>query len=264
MKQQLTGRPIRLLICGLLALFSGNRTLHAEAPREALAAFDKYAAKVEDQLNRRHASAGAFLAPANLARVRAGQVVIEKISPDSDPPRAMLHHWRGTAFAPGAQPADFERLMRNFAAYPAVYAPQVLHATVVSHDGDHFTTTMRLRQKHVLTVVMDVTYNMTFGRLDARHGYTSARSTRIDEIDAPGTRKERSLSANEEHGFMWTLNTYWTCEERDGGLYLQIESISLSRSIPTGLGWAIGPFVESVPRESLEFTLRKTCDALRK
>ena len=51
---------------------------------------------------------------------------------------------------------------------------------------------------------------------------------------------------------------------RDGGLYMQIESISLTRSIPNGFGWVIKPFVESVPRESLEFTLRSTTDALRK
>jgi hypothetical protein len=60
------------------------------------------------------------------------------------------------------------------------------------------------------------------------------------------------------------LNTYWSSEERDGGLYMQIESVSLTRSIPAGFAWAIGPFVESVPRESLEFTLRSTASALRK
>ena len=37
----------------------------------------------------------------------------------------------------------------------------------------------------------------------------------------------------------------------------------LSRSIPRGLGWVVGPFVQSVPRESLEFTLRTTCAALK-
>ena len=42
------------------------------------------------------------------------------------------------------------------------------------------------------------------------------------------------------HGFMWRLNTYWTWEERDSGLYMQIESVSLSRSIPSGLGWMVG------------------------
>jgi hypothetical protein len=72
------------------------------------------------------------------------------------------------------------------------------------------------------------------------------------------------LGPGEEHGFLWRMNTYWSYEERDGGLYIQIESVSLSRSIPIGLGWAIGPFIESVPRDSLEFTLRATSDALRK
>ena len=70
------------------------------------------------------------------------------------------------------------------------------------------------------------------------------------------------MNAAEEHGFLWRQNTYWSYEERDGGLYLQIESVSLSRSIPTGLGWALRPYVESVPRESLEFTLRSACEAI--
>ena len=123
---------------------------------------------------------------------------------------------------------------------------------------------MRVRQKHVITVVMDTSYDITFGRLDARHGYSVSRSTRISEIDSPGTGRERVLSSEEEHGFLWRLNTYWSYEERDGGLYMQVESVSLTRSIPTGLGWAVRPYVESVPRESLEFTLRAVCDGLKK
>jgi hypothetical protein len=123
---------------------------------------------------------------------------------------------------------------------------------------------MRVRQKHVLTVVMDTTYDVTFGRLDAQRGYSTSRSTQIAEIDSPGTAHERSLGPGEEHGFLWRMNTYWSYEERDGGLYIQIESVTLSRSIPTGLGWAIGPFIESVPRDSLEFTLRATSNALRR
>ena len=110
---------------------------------------------------------------------------------------------------------------------------------------------------------MDTAYDVTFGRLDERHGYSISRSTRISEIDAAGTGAERELSASESHGFLWRLNTYWSYEERDGGLYMQIETVSLTRSIPRGLGWVVQPFVESVPRESLEFTLRSTCNGLR-
>ncbi|HEX5234725.1 MAG TPA: hypothetical protein VFW25_05275 [Silvibacterium sp.] len=177
---------------------------------------------------------------------------------------AMLHHWRGTAFAPGGTAVDFERLMKDFDAYPRTFSPQVLQARALAQTGDRYQLFMRVRQRHVITVVMDSTYDVTFGRLDAQHGYSLSRSTRIGEIDSPGTRKERALNPSEEHGFLWRMNTYWSYEERDGGLYIQVESISLTRSIPRGLGWAIGPYVESVPRESLEFTLRSVRDALGK
>ena len=157
--------------------------------------------------------------------------------------------------------------MKNFGAYPQHFAPQIVQAKILSpYSGmipDRFTASMRVRQKHVITVVMDTTYDVSFGRLDATHGYSISRSTRIDEISSPGTSKEKALSPGEEHGFLWRLNTYWSYEERDGGLYMQVESISLTRSIPAGLGWLVRPYVESVPRESLEFTLRATAQALK-
>jgi hypothetical protein len=113
-------------------------------------------------------------------------------------------------------------------------------------------TKLRVRQRNIITVVMDMTYNVTFGQLDARHRYSTSKSTRISEIDSAGT----------EHGFLWRLNTWWTCEERDGGLYLQIEAVSLTRSIPRGVGWLIQPWVVRIPGESLEFTLRCALKAL--
>jgi hypothetical protein len=154
--------------------------------------------------------------------------------------------------------------MKDFNAYPQHFSPQVLEARILTQQGDRLLAVMRVRQKHVLTVVLDTAYDIVFGRRDARHGYSISRSTRISEIESPGTAAERALTASAEHGFLWRMNTYWSYEERDGGLYMQIESVSLTRSIPTGLGWAVRPFVESVPRESLEFTLRAACNALRK
>jgi hypothetical protein len=171
----------------------------------------------------------------------------------------MVHDWRGTAFAPGATAGDFEKLMRDFEAYPKNFAPEVLEAKTVAVEGDRMQAWMRVRQRHVITVVMDSRYDIAYGRLDARHGYSVSRSTEMEEM-AGG----RPLSAEQEHGFLWRLNTYWSYEERDGGLYLQVEAVSLTRAVPRGLGWVIGPYVESVPRESLEFTLRSAVKALRK
>ena len=263
-------------VCGLLLFLDTPLLLIGEPTASAISAFSSYNKAVESRLLQQHRSPNAFLAPATSdpksteTRLRQGELITEQIkerlapSTDTNLSGAMLHHWRGTAFAPGAKAADFERLMRDFNDYPQHFYPQVLQAKVLTQEGVRMHAWMRVRQRHVITVVLDTSYDITFGQLDGRHGYSISQSERITEIDAAGTAAERPLNDNEEHGFLWRLNTYWSYEERDGGLYLQIETVSLSRSIPSGLGWAIRPYVESIPRESLEFTLRSACNALRR
>jgi hypothetical protein len=56
---------------------------------------------------------------------------------------------------------------------------------------------------------------------------------------------------------MYRLNTYWRFLERDGGTYIQCESLTLSRDVPFALGWIIRPFVSQLPKESLTFTLER-------
>lgn len=260
-------------LCALLflgALTGGPRSPAEEPTAAATAAFNAYTAALEARLVRQHQTPTGFLASAALGagvktRLRSGEIILERLTPagGTELPGALLHHWRGTAFVPGATAADFERLMHDYSSYPQRFAPQVLAARVLQCRGSHVQMMMRVRQQHVLTVVMDTSYDILWGHLDARHGYSFSHSTRIAEIAAPGTRAEHALSPGEEHGFLWRLNTFWSYEERDGGLYMQIETVSLTRSIPTGLGWVVGPFVENVPRDSLDFTLRSVCKALR-
>jgi hypothetical protein len=257
----------RIIAVAAFWLFLAASILAAEGPTPAaVAGFRDYVGQVETRLAGEHKSTEDFLAPVDRARVKNGEVVLEHLTPENNKelPGALMQDWRGTAFVPAAKGEDFERVMRNFVAFPRIYSPEVLRASVRTMGANHYLVTMRVRQQHVLTVVMDMTYDTTFGRLDAQHGYSLSRSTQITEIDAAGTSRERALSAREQHGYLWRLNNYWSYEERDGGLYIQVESVSLSRSAPEGLGWMIGPFLRSVPRESLEFTLRATRDALKK
>jgi hypothetical protein len=256
-----------------LFLLAAPRCAAADPSPAAVTGFNTYIAQLESRLARQHNSEDGFLAPFDAARVRGGEVIVERLTPASGATfsGALLYHWRGTAFAPGATAGDLERLLRDYSRYPQVYAPQVMKARVMAQDGNHFQTVLRVSQKHVITAVLDTTYDVQFYSAAAaddaslgRRGYSISHSTRVDEIESPGTANEKALDANHEHGFLWRLNTYWSWEERDGGLYMQIETVSLTRSIPTGLGWAIGPFINSIPRESLDFTLRATANALRK
>ncbi len=255
------------MICGLLIYAAAPCRVQAEPTAAAVTAFNSYVRAVESRLAQQHQSRSAFLAPVapvqqSDTRLRRGEIIIEQRTPSGGLvlPGALLHHWRATAFVLAATAADFARLLQDFDAYPADFSPQVLQARVLKHDGDHLQACLRVQQHHVITVVMDTTYDVTFGQLDAEHGYSISRSTRISELDSNG----HAVDARQDHGFLWRQNTYWSYEERDGGLYIQVESVSLTRSIPAGLGWVVGPFIESVPRESLEFTLRSACTALRK
>jgi hypothetical protein len=271
MKRRFSRERVVSVAGWLMLVAAGCRHSVAEAPAAAVSSFNIYIAALESRLDRQHGSVQEFLADADArpetdAKLRRGELVIEELTPPGgkELPGTLLHHWRGTAFTPGATAADFERLMRDFSDYPQHFAPQVMRASVTAEQGGRVQAVMRVRQKHVITVVMDTAYDVSFGRLDAQHRYSISRSTRIAEIEAPETATERVMTAKEEHGFLWRLNTYWSCEERDGGLYMQVESVTLTRAIPAGLGRAVRPFVESVPRDSLEFTLRSTRAALRK
>jgi hypothetical protein len=262
-----TLRRLPRAFCLIFYLLASLHCFGEPTPKAA-SAFNSYVSAVESRLGLQHLSRSAFLAPVSSSlqrdlRLREGEVIIEQLtpSPNTELSGALLHHWRGTAFVPGAKAADLETLLKDFNDYPQHFSPQVLQAKVLTQQDDRLRAWMRVRQKHVLTVVLDITYDVAFFRLDERDGYSASRSTKIQEIDAPGTERERALNAQDEHGFLWRLNNYWTYQERDGGLYIQIESDSLSRSIPAGLGWAIRPFVESIPRESLEFTLHSACNA---
>jgi hypothetical protein len=273
MKKRLFAHSRKIsILCSLLLWLDTPPFLFAQPAPAAISVFNTYTQAVESRLIQQHRSPNTFLAPEVPApedaktRLRQAELIIERIpSPTTtDLSGSLIHHWRGTAFASGAKAADFERLIRDFNAYPQHFSPQVLQASVISQDTDRMQASMRIRQRHVITVVMDTTYDITFGQLDVQHGYSISRSTHISEIDSPNTPAERALTPSQEHGFLWRLNTYWSYEERDGGLYLQIEAVSLTRSIPTGLAWAIRPYIESIPRESLEFTLRSACNSIRK
>ena len=83
---------------------------------------------------------------------------------------------------------------------------------------------------------------------DLRRASSRSFTSRIAEVSDTG-------AVTEDRGFLWKLNSYWKFSEEEDGVFVECESLSLSRSIPLGMGWLIGPYIDSVPRESMENTL---------
>jgi hypothetical protein len=252
-----------LPVAAVVALALATHACTAAPPASANAAFDAYIHTVESRLAVQHASPDRFVVLPSSASAQSlqGSPAIERIA-IVQLSGALLHHWRATQFLPGAKAADLDRLLRNFPAYPALFAPQVERAQATPASPGHLHVTMRLRQHHVITVVLDTDYDVAFAQLDPQRRYSISRSTQVREIDSPDTHDERVLSPDREHGLLWRQNTYWSYEERDGGLYVQVESVSLTRAVPAGLGWAVGSYIGTIPRDSLAFTLSCVSRAL--
>jgi hypothetical protein len=177
-------------------------------------------------------------------------------------PGGMIHHWTGVVSIPGAKLQDVLRVLQDYDHHAQYYAPDVERSKIESHDGDHFVVFLRFRRHKIITVVLNTQHDVGYFRDSETREHSRSSATRIAEVENAGKPNEREKAPGEDGGFLWRMETWWRMEERDGGVYVQSEVVSLTRDIPTGLGWLIGPFVSSIPKETLTFTLDATRRAI--
>jgi hypothetical protein len=272
--KKMTVPVIAWLVGLLLAPPAADVAAGAELRPKTLSAFDRYVRVAEGRMAADPSDAGRFLLVdrkpdqerrAAFDRLRAGQVVMERLREreagrELEAPDALVHHWVGTVFLPGVPVARVVSLMQDYNRHSTLFAPAVVRSKLLSRDGDRFQVALRFHMKKIVSVTVDTDNDARFTIFGPDRVASAIRSVRVQEVEEAGTPGERLKPDGEGGGYLWRLNTYWRYVERDGGTYVQCESISLSRDIPFGFGWLIGPFVTSIPRESLNFTM----EALRK
>jgi hypothetical protein len=256
------------VIAGVVILCAAPwAAIAAELKRETLRAFDQYVSQREAALSRR-IEAGTFLwsdeSPERARRVKGGEVVIEgRNGGVQEIQSGLVHDWTGAVFIPGARLKQVLDLVQNYDNHKNIYDPEVVDSKLRNRNGNDFRIHLRLLKRKVLTVVLSTEHDVRYFPLDGTRVHSRSYSRKIAELDDPGTEKERELPPGQDHGFLWRLNSYWRFQERDGGVYVECEAISLTRGIPTGLGWMITPIIRELPRESLEKTLESTREAVR-
>jgi hypothetical protein len=230
-------------------------------------AFDDYIQRLEARLDQQVKGPG-FLwidqDPGRAERLKREQVLAESLT-GKEPmkvPDGLIHDWAGAVFLPGATLDKTLALVENYDHHKDVYGPEVIGSRLVSRNGNDFKIQLRLLKKKVITVVLDTRYDVHYVQVDRTRWYSRSYSTQIQEVEEAGKPGERLLPPGKDHGFLWRLYSYWRFVERDGGVYMECEAVSLTRDIPTGLGWLIEPVIRQLPRESLLNTLRKTREAL--
>lgn len=236
----------------------------AELRPEATAAFNQHTSQREAEIRERIRGGGLLwvdLNPERVRRVRAGEVLVEPRSEKGsvEVKGGMIHDWIGAAFVPNATLKQTLERVKNYDNHKNVYKPEVADSRILSRTNENqMKIHLRLVKKKVITVVLSTEHDVKFFPLDASRVHSRSVSTRIAEVDDAGTANERELPVGQDHGFLWRLNSYWRFQERDGGVYIECEAISLTRGVPTGFGWLINPIVRDLPRESLTNTIEAT------
>jgi len=235
---------------------------------KTLKAYDKFVLEFEKGINAMISGSKPFLwiesqASDKQDRVRKGEILIFKGHQNVDIPKGMIHVWGVSFFVPGATAEDATKLLLDYNRHKALY-PSVIASKLLGKDGDTVRGNLKFKYKKVLTVVLNTDHQAELKRLDKGRYFIRVHSTRIAEVADSGQPEEHELPVGKDSGFMWRLRTYWFLKPSQGGVSIECQSLTLTRSIPTGLGWAIKPFVESIPRDSLMELAEGTQKALRK
>jgi hypothetical protein len=250
--------------------------LGAELRPETLKAWNLYVSETEELHVKELGSANGYLLQNSISPevsaemqnvTRSGGVFIRKLETkrggggEIEVPGGIIHHWAGTVFVPGAKLEEVLRFTQNYYQHPQYY-DEVVAASVLVHEGDFFRVRLKLKRKKVITVFYNTENEIRYQMHGPKRASCKSVATKIRELDNPGTPKEREIPVGEDRGFLWRLNAYWRYQEVEDGVIVECESLSLSRTIPTGLGWVVRPFMESIPKESLEAALLPIRSAL--
>ncbi len=240
-------------------------------------AFDRYVQATETRIDKELARPRAFLyieglpepkRSETLASIHKGEIYMERLETQDasgsaiEAPDGLIHHWIGAVFIPGATLRQVLDLAQDYDHHQDVYKPEVVRSQLIHHDGNDYQIYYRLVKKKVITVTLNTNHDVQYFPVDATHCRSRSVATRIAEVADAGQPDEQEKPIGHDGGFLWRMNSYWRFEEKDAGVYVEVESISLTRDIPTGLGWLIRPFMTSIPRESLLMTLGSTRSAL--
>ena len=253
-----------LIACGVPELL-GAMQLQADTVK----AWDEYVRSAEARLQNRTDSTRSFLwideSPERRAQVQRGAVIVAPVvgRGTKNVPDGLIHDWIGAVFIPRATIERLSRVLHDYNRYKDIYKPGVTDSEILGCLGGNPEFSM-VWQRRVLFVnaAIEGQYVARDLALGPRRGYTVADTTKVQEIENYGRANQRLLPPGEGRGFIWRLHSIARYEETDGGVYLELEAIALTRDIPASLAWLVNPIVNHLSMNSLMTTLRQTRQAV--
>ncbi len=236
---------------------------------DTLKAWDDYVRNADARMESRAEGQQPFLwadeAPERMARLQRGEVLVSPVAGHGtrNVTNGLIHDWIGAAFIPHATIEGLLAVVHDYDRYKDFYRPAVIDSKTLACTQTYQRFSM-VWQKHVLFVnaAIEGQYEAREFAAGGRRGYNIANTVRVREIENYGQANAYFLPAGQGNGFIWRLHSIARYEEREGGVYLELEAIALTRNIPPALRWMVNPVINHLSISSLATTLRETRDAV--
>jgi hypothetical protein len=259
--------PIGLAV--LLALFAPAFSNAVELKPETLKAWEEYTRAAESQMKTRLEPGHSFLwadeAPGRSSRLRRGEILVSPVAGRGwqSVPGGLIHHWIGAAFIRGAAIEDVLAVVHDYGRYKEIYQPIVVDSQVLAcSPAEQQFSMLWLHKVLFVTAALRSQYESHDFQVDGRRWYNIASTVRVQEVENYGRAGERTLAPDQGDGFIWRMYGIARYAERDGGVYVELEALALTRDIPPSLRWLVSPVVSHLSRNSILTTLRQTRDAV--
>jgi hypothetical protein len=262
-------KTVRPVIAAIILMFCAaqiSRT--AELQSDTLKAWNAYLEKtqsLEDRTSGGHPFLWMDESPDRAARVRRGEVVFAPVvgRGTANVSHGLIHDWVGAIFIPGATIDDLWAVIHDYDNYEQLYRPVVTSSrTLACADKRQEFQMVWHRKVLFVSAAIEGRYQSRDVMLDPHRGYNLAEAVEVREIQGYGHNDERLLPPDTGSGFIWRIRSISRYEERDGGVYLELEAMALTRDIPASLAWMVNPVVNRLSINSLTATLRQTRDAV--
>lgn len=252
--------------CIISVAFAFGAANAAELKPETLTAWEQYVHTVESHMLDRLASKTPFLwldeDGKRRSEIRSGRILAEPITKNGNQSLdgADIHDWIGGVFVPNATIADVLTVVRDYDRYKDFYRPVVADAKVLERSPDEGRFTMIWVKKVLfVTAALESEYSATYSRVDDKRWYSMSNTIRVQEIEQYGKAGQHKLPPGEGRGYLWRLYTVARYQERDGGVYVEMESVGLSRTVPSYIRW----IADRLSKDALMTSLGQTRDAVR-
>jgi hypothetical protein len=252
---------MRLQSFSLLLLLVARTGSAIDLKPETAEAFDHYIADLEARMEPRfHGTHFLWLdeTPGLREQLLQGTVSIRPASGNGliAVKSGLIQDWMGAVFIPHCNLEAVLAIAQDYDRHKEIYKPEIADSKTRTHHGDEFQVYLRMvKSKFFLSDVLNSEHKIRFYPLDSKRVYSRSYSTRIAEVSGAGKVGEHELPVGEDRGLLWRFYSYWFFEEREGGVFVACESVTLTRDIPFGMGKLIGPIIHDVPGESLQTSL---------